>query len=89
VIGDSDLESKSDDGVMSASAVQFLHTTQLFLANASPPMAPTPLDTLKKGFNQLSETINDKRRTLVAKLAISVISKYIDDLNKTILLHVK
>jgi hypothetical protein len=32
-------------------------------------MAPTPLDTPKKGFSQLSETINDKRRTLVAKLS--------------------
>ena len=72
MIGDSDLEAKSDDGVMSVPVPLnswFNCTTRLFLANASPPMAPTPLDTLKKGFNRLSETINDKRRTLVAKLS--------------------
>lgn len=54
MIGDLELEAKSDNGIVSVlfdtvSSDKVLPTTTFFI-NMS-PMAPTPLDTLKKGFN--------------------------------------
>lgn len=72
MIGDLELEAKSDNGIVSVLfdtvSSDKVHPTTTFFINAS-PMAPTPLDTLKKGFNRLSDMINDKRNLLVAKLS--------------------